>query len=97
MTDDVMFEKAIMISEEIYEEFVKASSKFPAFASEHEGYAILKEEVDELWDAIKLNQKKPERHNLCRKECIQVAAMALRFLYDRTPEWHPSTKGGEHR
>jgi len=75
------------LSEEIADEFEKASLKFPAFASEHEGYAILLEEVDELWEAIKLNQKKPERHNQCRKECIQVAAMALRFLYDRVPEW----------
>lgn len=82
-------EKAANLSEEIYEEFLKASSKFPAFNSEHEGYAVLKEEVDELWEAIKLNQKKPERHNLCRKECIQVAAMALRFLYDRVPEYSP--------
>ena len=81
-------EKAANLSEEVYEEFLKASSKFPAFASEHEGYAILLEEVDELWDAVKLNQKRPERHNQCRKECIQVAAMALRFLYDRTPEWN---------
>jgi hypothetical protein len=84
---NIDIETAANLSEEIYEEFFKASSKFPAFASEHEGYAILLEEVDELWEVVKLNQKKPERHNLCRKECIQVAAMALRFLYDRTPEW----------
>lgn len=82
-------EKSANLSEEVYEEFLKASSKFPAFASEHEGYAILLEEVDELWEAVKLNQKRPERHNLCRKECIQVAAMALRFLYDRVPEVKP--------
>jgi len=80
-------EKAANLSEEVYEEFLKASSKFPAFASEHEGYAILLEEVDELWEAVKLNQKTPGRHNKCRKECIQVAAMALRFLYDLTPEY----------
>jgi len=79
--DDMM--KVIDIQQEIYEEFVKASSKFPAFVSEHEGYAILKEEVDELWEAVKLNQKNPERYVKCRKECIQVAAMALRFIYDR--------------
>lgn len=75
--------EVIDLQGEIFREFDKASSKFPAFASEHEGYAILKEEVDELWDAVKLNQKNPERLTLCRKECIQVAAMALRFLYDR--------------
>jgi hypothetical protein len=73
---------AIGYSQAIYEEMVHASSKFPAFASEHEGYAILLEEVDELWEAVKLNQKNPERANLICKECIQVGAMALRFLHD---------------
>ena len=52
---------AVNLSQEIFEEFAHASSKFPSFASEHEGYAILLEEVDELWEAVKLNQKKPER------------------------------------
>ena len=75
-------EIATEFSREIYEEFYNASSKFPAFASEHEGFAILKEEVDELWEAVKLNQKNPERLKLCEKECIQVGAMALRFLHD---------------
>ena len=69
-------------SQEIYKEMARASSKFPAFASEHEGYAILLEEVGELWEVVKLNQKNPERLRLCEKECIQVGAMALRFLHD---------------
>jgi hypothetical protein len=73
---------AVGYSQAIYEEMAFASSKFPAFASEHEGYAILLEEVDELWEAVKLNQKNPERENLICKECIQVGAMALRFLHD---------------
>jgi hypothetical protein len=83
---NVDVEKAANLSEEIYEEFLKASSKFPAFASEHEGYAVILEEMDELWEVVKLNQKNTDRHNKCRKECIQVAAMALRFLYDCVPE-----------
>jgi len=73
---------AVKYSQEIYEEMADASSKFPKFVSEHEGYAILLEEVDELWEAVKLNQKNPDRLKLCRKECIQVGAMALRFLHD---------------
>jgi len=85
MNEDEYDMKAIDIQEEIYNEFKKASSKFSSFKSEHEGYAILLEEVDELWDAVKLNQKNSKRHNLCRKECIQVAAMALRFIYDCVP------------
>ena len=73
---------AVKYSQEIYEEMADASSKFPKFVSEHEGYAILLEEVDELWEVVKLNQKNPDRLKLCRKECIQVGAMALRFLHD---------------
>lgn len=39
----------------------------------HEFYAILKEEVDELWDAI----KRDEPQECVHKEAIQVAAMVL--------------------
>lgn len=74
---------AIDFSREIYEEMVNASSKFSPFNSGHEGFAVLKEEVDELWEVVKLNKAKhPERADLMRKECIQVGAMALRFLHD---------------
>ena len=71
------------IFQEIEDEFRSASENFPPFASEHEGYAVLLEEVDELWEAVKLNQKRnPNRQLLCQKEAKQVAAMAIRFLYD---------------
>ena len=45
--------------------------------SSHEGYAILKEKVDEMWDAIKANDTRG-----ARAEAVQVAAMAIRFLLD---------------
>jgi hypothetical protein len=74
---------AVEYSREIFEEMAHASTLFPAFNSGHEGYAVLLEEVDELWEAVKLNKKRhPERYDLMRKECIQVGAMALRFLHD---------------
>ena len=46
--------------------------------SAHEAFAILKEEVDELWDHVKTNQKRRDIVAM-KKEAIQVAAMALRF------------------
>lgn len=53
---------AVDLSREIFEEMADASSKFPPFNSGHEGFAVLKEEVDELWEAVKLNKKRhPER------------------------------------
>lgn len=59
-------------------EVKKASTNWPPFNSAHEGFAILKEEVDELWDHVKTNQKKRDLVKM-RNEAIQVAAMALRF------------------
>ena len=64
------------------DELLKASAKFGPFASAHEGFAVLLEEVDELWDAVKIKQSDPTRVDKMRAEAIQVAAMALRFLVD---------------
>ena len=64
----------------INEEYKKASKKFGNFHNSHEGYAVLKEEVDELWDCIK-NNKQTTREEM-KAEAIQVGAMAMRFLTD---------------
>jgi hypothetical protein len=52
---------------------------WPPFNSAHEGYAVLAEEVDELWQHVKVNQKKRDLVAM-RAEAIQVAAMALKFV-----------------
>lgn len=64
-------------------ELEHARANFPPMRSEHEGFAILKEEVDELWDEIKKSPSKRDKAAI-RAEMIQVAAMALRFLGDLT-------------
>ena len=76
-----------IISEAMENEMVRASEKFGKFHNAHEGFAVLKEEVDELWDAVKLNQKRPERNKKLLEECIQVGAMAMRFIYDLELEY----------
>ena len=53
--------------------------RWPGFNSAHEGYAILAEEVDELWAHVKTNQKKRDLDAM-RAEAIQVAAMAVKFV-----------------
>lgn len=64
---------------EITDEVSSARANWPAFNSAHEGFAVLKEEVDELWDEVKVNQKRRDLVKM-RKEASQVAAMALRFM-----------------
>lgn len=62
-------------------ECMLATEKWPPFNSAHEGFAVLKEEVDELWDHVKVNQKRRDVEAM-RKECIQIAAMAMRFALE---------------
>jgi hypothetical protein len=67
-----------IIMDVVKKEYVSASEKFGPFNSAHEGYAVIKEEVDELWDAIKSNQSSGAQ----RAEAVQIAAMAIRFIFD---------------
>jgi hypothetical protein len=64
-----------------WEELVNAELNYPPFNTCHEGYAVLLEEVDELWAHVKMRQGRRDIEAM-RKEAIQVAAMALRFAYD---------------
>lgn len=66
----------------VSEELTRALTKHRSMASSHEGYAVILEEVDELWDEIK--RQNPDVQHLA-KEAAQVAAMGLRFLIDLVP------------
>jgi len=63
-------------------EVTEAQWHYPAFHSEHEGFAVFKEEADELWDAVKLKQSNPDRTVAIRREAAHAAAMAIRILID---------------
>lgn len=66
------------VAQEILAEYLRAKKKFPAnLNSRHEGYGILAEEFDELWDDIKADNIGPDY-----KEAIQVGAMALRYVLE---------------
>lgn len=62
-------------------EMLNAVTEFAPFNSAHEGFAVLKEEVDELWDEVRAKQGARDIEAM-RKEAVQVAAMALRFIVD---------------
>ena len=65
------------ITTQVFEELVSANHKFIArFNSDHEGYAVIKEELEEVWEEIK-----KDNHHLAREEMTQVAAMAVKFIY----------------
>lgn len=59
----------------IFQEAKRTVTLHGEFHSAHEGYAVLLEEVDELWDAIKKND-----NSNAIEEATQVGAMALRLL-----------------
>ena len=64
----------------IREEMDRAEQKHHGFHSGHEGYAVIREELDELWDAIKADKQYLRYSGATANEAVQVAAMALRFL-----------------
>ena len=75
-------ERINRIVELVKNEFWKATEKFGVFNNAHEGYAVLLEEVDELWENVKLNQRNPKRIRAIFNEAIQVSAMAMRIIFD---------------
>jgi hypothetical protein len=74
-------EKTTKAANLILEEYKRAFSSNPSFNSSHEGYAVIKEELDELWDEIKKHRSTRSKDTM-RTEAVQVGAMALRFIVD---------------
>ena len=67
------------IIESIEKELNSAYDKFSDFNSYHEGYAVIKEELDELWDEVK--NKKSDKEKMYG-ELIQIISMSIRFIQD---------------
>jgi hypothetical protein len=76
-------------------ELAQARQTHAPMNSHHEGYAVILEELDELWEVCKHNthvKGEPTPRNIeqiraakradMRKEALQVAAMAIRFIED---------------
>lgn len=66
---------------EVFEEVQSATELYPPMHTAHEGWALLLEEVDELWDYVKAKPKYRDVTAM-RKEAVQVTAMAIRFIHD---------------
>jgi len=69
----------------VIREITMVESNYPPFTSAHEGYAVLLEEVEELKTEIFKSPGKRD-YNQMKKEAIQIAAMALKFVIDVKPK-----------
>ncbi len=70
---------ADVAAEAILAEYRKARKKHAPMHSGHEGYAVIREELDELWDEVKQQSPDPSR---LMNEAMQVGAMALAFMVE---------------
>lgn len=60
-------------------ELLRAMTKHAPMNSAHEGYSVIHEELDELWDHVKADTAQTVEG---RAEALQVAAMGVRFALD---------------
>jgi NTP pyrophosphatase (non-canonical NTP hydrolase) len=74
-------EQAKPVIQAVAREHDAAVRRYRPFNSAHEGFAVLKEEVDELWDEIRKKDGARNRERM-RREAVQIAAMAVRFITD---------------
>lgn len=69
--------KLEQIFEDVQTELHRATRKHGVMMSFHHGHSVILEELDELWDAIKANDR-----DQALKEAHEVAATAIRFIHD---------------
>jgi hypothetical protein len=67
-------------------ELQRAIAKHGVFQSPHEAWAVIYEELDELWDEVKANRGRSES---ALSEAIQTAAMGVRYVADMAQEIPP--------
>lgn len=74
--------KLAIVLDETAAEVLRAKQLFPLdFHNQHEAYAVILEEIDELWDEIKKNHKLYDLEAQ-RKEAKQAAAMLVRMMVE---------------
>ena len=69
------------IAQDILDEYRRAQRLFPNFNSPHEAWAVIWEEVDELWQHVRSHHAQRDNAAML-KEALQVGAMAMRFILD---------------
>ncbi len=79
---------------DVRKELITAIETHSLFTSPHHGYAIILEELDELWDEVKKKRSKRDVKNM-RAEAVQVAAMAMKFIMSMDADWKPAPEIGK--
>ena len=72
-------DKRFRVAMEVTKELNRSYELYGKFYGSHEGYAVLLEELDELWDEVK--KRKRDLPSM-RREAIQISAMAIKFVLD---------------
>jgi len=62
---------------DVIKEIEYAQSRFGEYKSSHEGYAIIAEELDELWEEVKKHSHDYHAEYL---EAKQIACTAIRYM-----------------
>lgn len=68
------------ILDDVERELVFVLDKSDKFNSAHEGYAVILEGLDTLWDDVKRNEWHASKY-----EALQVATMAIRYILEVQP------------
>jgi len=76
---DEVYDQFNLIAMEVAWEYFEARMEHPTYPTYHHGAAVIREEYEELWDEVK---KKEWDKKAMRKEAIQVATTAIRFVID---------------
>ena len=74
--------------QDVRDEVITAEEKHARLNSLHEAYAVILEELDELWDECRLKRQLRNQQHIYT-ELVQIAAMAARTATDLgiEPQW----------
>lgn len=78
LTDDDLWDMQ-SVQEDVWHELKASMEKHAGMHSPHEGISVIREEFEELWDHVKADTG---RTSEARKEALQLAAMAVRYIID---------------
>lgn len=63
--------------QEVQAEAKRAIQKFGQYNSLHEAFAVMAEEVDELWEIVRMKRSKRDPASI-REELVQIAACCMK-------------------